>query len=124
MMSGDVPATDIAADTVSGGGDVIVCRACRQRITDTGEQCMAQGARDHTFCNPAGILYQVSCFRAAPGVGYRGSPTAEWSWFTGYRWRMAHCRGCGQHLGWLFQGRGGDVFHALIMQRLSPLDCG
>ena len=117
-MDAQQPDGQTAFARVPGDGAALVCCRCRQRITDSGQRCMVQGASSHTCVNPAGIIYQLSCFRAAPGVGYSGSPTTAWSWFAGYSWSVAHCRGCGQHMGWLFLGQEGESFHALITQRL------
>lgn len=39
---------------------------------------------------------------ASHGVTVRGTPTAEFSWFPGFSWSMASCRGCKTHLGWGF----------------------
>ncbi len=78
-----------------------------------------QGQHRHVFFNPRGILFLIRCFGNAPGCLSLGSVTAEFSWFAGYQWCYAHCVGCGQHLGWHYQGPGGDHFFGLIVNRLT-----
>ena len=49
-----------------------------------------------------------------------GDPTGDHTWFAGYLWCFALCRGCGRHLGWHYQSDGGgDNFFGLIKDRLS-----
>jgi hypothetical protein len=51
-----------------------------------------------------------------------GTPTDEYSWFPGYSWTIATCKGCSEHLGWVFYERNGanwDVkFQSLIITKL------
>lgn len=89
------------------------CAHCGHAITHRDEAITVSGGHEHTFVNPAGILFTVRLFCHAPGCRFQGSPSAEFSWFPGYLWRLAFCGGCDQHLGWLFQGAG-DEFSALI----------
>jgi len=102
--------------TVRGSGGQLHCRLCGAPITDNSQRVEAQGAHVHTRQNPAGVVYCFGCFRAAPGCTAFGRPTAEHSWFAGCAWRIAACRGCGEHLGWQFQGV--DCFFGLILDRL------
>jgi hypothetical protein len=78
------------------------CAACDGGITSPGLAIATDGRHQHTFRNPAGYSWTVVCFRDAPGCRSSGEPTTEASWFTGYAWRLAHCRQCGRHLGWWF----------------------
>jgi hypothetical protein len=86
-------------------------------ITSTRERTEVGGAHEHTFANPYGIVYVIGCFARAPGCGFEGPPSAFFSWFPGYDWRMAVCRGCFAHLGWSF-GEAPD-FYGLILERLT-----
>ncbi len=96
----------------------IRCRSCRRVITHLHEGIRIQGAHAHTFANPHGIVFRIGCFRSAPGCGYLGSPTAEFTWFTGFTWRAALCARCRVNVGWLFASPGGERFHGLILERL------
>lgn len=94
----------------------LVCRVCGAAIARTGAACSIGGAFRHTFFNPAGIVFEIGSFVEAPGCTVSGAPTYEFTWFPGYAWRFAHCRGCGAHLGWQFAGPAG--FFGLVLDRL------
>jgi hypothetical protein len=78
------------------------------------------GAHEHIFVNPAGHVFRLGCFRGAPGARGWGEPTAFFSWFPGYPWRVAQCGQCHEHLGWAY-GMPVDFF-GLILDRLVPCD--
>ena len=96
----------------------IRCKQCGAPITSPDERMVLQGAHEHTFTNPHGIVFHIGCFRSASGCGYTGAPTEEFSWFRGFFWRLALCRQCLTHLGWLFTSSGSLRFHGLILDRL------
>jgi hypothetical protein len=75
------------------------------------------GQHQHTFFNPAGIMYEIGCYAAAPGGEALGQPTSEFTWFAGFHWSYAQCRACGTLLGWRYTGRDGG-FWGLIVGRL------
>lgn len=98
--------------------DHVRCARCRAEITSGRSAVERAGSHRHTFRNPAGYSWTVSCFRDAPGCGSDGDLTSEATWFTGYEWCFAPCAGCGRHLGWWFVGAG-PSFIALIVTRIS-----
>ena len=98
--------------------DAIVCRQCLHVITSAAEHQVINGAHTHTFANPEGIVFEIACYRNAWGCGYVGSTSTEFTWFTGYAWRIALCLNCLVHLGWRFSAPDGDFFHGLITSRL------
>ena len=93
------------------------CSACQAPITSVHARLQKQGRHLHTFFNPAGIVYEIGCFRNAPGCLVYGRPSSEFSWFSGYHWQVVYCRSCGQHLGWKFSGA--DEFFGLIVNKLT-----
>ncbi|MDX1654007.1 MAG: cereblon family protein [Candidatus Competibacteraceae bacterium] len=97
----------------------LLCAACRQPVTDAAQRTQRDGSHEHRFTNPHGITFRVGCFRQAPGAAALDPATGQWSWFSGYRWRLTICRSCGVHLGWDYQGEG-DYFFGLILDRLVP----
>lgn len=115
----EVAAEDRRADE---GARAIRCAACGQAITTAAQRTSLAGAHEHTRFNPGGYVYRFGCFRDAPGCAVAGEPTAEATWFAGYRWRYALCRACGVHLGWRFEGPGG--FFGLVLERLVEDDGG
>jgi hypothetical protein len=109
---------DKTAEKTSDDDKFILCRQCRQVITHPTERIEMAGSHRHTFANPHGIVYEIGCFRSAQGCGYAGSATDEFSWFKGFYWRIAVCRTCLTHLGWLFTSSGHAGFNGLILDRL------
>ena len=105
-------------DQLEDAGEGVLCRQCRSVITLQSERISVQGSHQHTFANPQGYVYQIGCFRSAHGCGYTGQLTAEWSWFSGFRWRIALCSSCLIQLGWLFVATSGERFNGLIIDRL------
>lgn len=97
----------------------IVCRRCLHEITSHAQIREINGAHTHTFANPEGIIYEIGCYRDAWGCGYIGLPSTEFTWFSGYAWRIAVCIHCHIHLGWLFSAPDGRFFHGLITSRIS-----
>jgi hypothetical protein len=100
---------------------VIVCAACRARVTTPAEGVDVNGAHSHAFVNPAGVLYRIRCFQAAPGAAGLGEPSDYWTWFPGFHWQTCVCRACFEHLGWRFQSSA-TTFFGLISERLLELE--
>ena len=98
--------------------EFILCRQCHQPITRPTERITVQGAHQHTFANPHGIIFEIGCFKNTKGCGYAGAASDEFTWFAGYSWRICICALCLTHLGWIFSSKGGDNFHGLILDRL------
>lgn len=97
---------------------LILCRECLFPITREEEQAAMSGAFQHTFANPAGIVFTIGCFSTAEGCAPVGPPSDEFSWFPGFVWRVAICRGCLAHLGWYFHAPSGVAFWGLILDHL------
>jgi len=96
----------------------IFCRACGAAIT-TGDQRLAvAGSHSHAFFNPAGIAFEIGCFKSAPGCVVTGAATDEFTWFAGYLWRFASCSQCRAHLGWFYE-MAEHAFFGLILTSLS-----
>lgn len=107
------------ADAEVDAEEPIVCAHCASPVTRRRWRTVAADAHEHAYLNPAGIVYQFACFSEAPGCRLLGPPSREWSWFEGHAWRIAACRGCGQHLGWRFQSLDSvSGFFGLILDRL------
>ena len=98
--------------------EYILCSRCHQAITKPAERIAMQGSHRHTFANPHGIVFEIGCFRNAKGCGYAGVASDDFSWFSGYSWRVCFCTMCLTHLGWMFSLKGGHIFHGLILDRL------
>ena len=109
-------------DTSAATEDAIVCRQCLNVITSSSERKVVNGAHAHTFANPEGIVFEISCYRDAWGCGYVGPASPEFTWFAGYLWRIAICGNCHAHLGWRFTAPDGLFFHGLITSQIIARD--
>jgi hypothetical protein len=116
---GSAPAGAPAADEIASAadGDWVACAACRGFVADSRARFSVDGAHSHSFINPAGLIFRVSCFAAAPGVVPVGEESDDFTWFAGFAWRVALCRTCGEHLGWSYR-RLRSEFVALIDDRV------
>ena len=94
----------------------LYCHNCKHPVTDLDQAISINESHTHTFTNPAGYTYTVNCFQLAPGCIALGDSSSEYSWFSGYEWRIAICELCHEQLGWLFTN--GTAFYALIEDRL------
>ena len=115
----DAPEEQTEDIALSEDEELILCRHCSQPVTHPSERIEKLGAHQHTYANPHGIVFEIGCFRLADGCGYTGPKSGEFTWFKGYDWRIAVCKSCLTHLGWLFASTGGDRFHGLILDRLK-----
>ena len=101
----------------------ILCAVCAASITSPEHRIAVQGAHEHRFMNPAGVLFHIGCFSHAIGCTIVGPDSLEYPWFAGFAWRFAMCGSCGQHLGWHFrkahEETDGDAgFFGLVLHRL------
>ena len=117
-MPGGRPEEAVGHNAVEREEKLILCRRCGHAVTHPDERTEKEGAYHHTFANPHGIVYDIGCFRRADGCGTTGPVTGEFTWFKGYHWKVAVCRACLVHIGWLFVSESGDRFHGLILDRL------
>lgn len=113
-------AEDETKDQASEKEEYLRCRQCNNVITSPSERIQIQGSHQHTFANPHGIVFEIGCFKSVKGCGHIGPSSDEFSWFKGFRWRVAVCIVCLMHLGWLFVAPDGTSFHGLILDRLKP----
>jgi hypothetical protein len=96
----------------------IVCATCAASVTSPEHRIAVQGAQEHRFMNPTGVLFHIGCFACAIGCTIVGPDSLEYPWFPGFAWRYAMCGSCGQHLGWHFHKDSDSSFFGLILDRL------
>jgi hypothetical protein len=99
--------------------EFLYCASCLELITTGDQRIMMEGGYEHTFFNPGGVIFKIGCFREAPGSFAQGPATADFSWFTGFQWRVAHCGRCLQHMGWQYLQNEKTGFWGLILNQLT-----
>jgi len=93
-----------ALNGVGGNGaKAYYCIGCDGLITHSDRLIVIGGTNRHLFVNPSGVECDFHTFYSCPGAIAVGEATEAYSWFSGYYWRMAFCRHCGQHLGWHYE---------------------
>jgi hypothetical protein len=78
------------------------CAWCGIFITHAGALTKVDGADQHSFINPSGILCNFRTFRLCENVIIDEDLYLEHSWFPGYGWRFLTCKSCLHHLGWKY----------------------
>ena len=97
--------------------EAIYCKICGRPVTDSDKKISVRGSHTHTFFNPVGVVFELGCFSEAPGCNRVGEATSEFTWFAGFVWCYALCRGCKNHLGWFFE-MGDRSFYGLILANI------
>lgn len=91
------------------GARAYQCSSCQGLIATSDRLLSIDGKHLHSFVNPAGVECRFYTFASSPGAAARGPATKEYTWFPGYRWSLAFCRACGQHLGWHYEAVSDQV---------------
>ena len=98
----------------------IRCNQCLQPVALPSSRISINGSHAHTFANPNGYVYEIGCFRSVMGCGYLGPSSDEFTWFKGYKWKVAYCERCHAHMGWLFiSSNEAFSFGGLILDNLT-----
>jgi hypothetical protein len=84
-------------------GEVYQCKVCGNPLTGRDLVIDIGGNTSHCFTNPSGLEFGFHTFALCPGATVLGDPTDAFSWFPGYRWRIAVCARCGSHVGWHYE---------------------
>jgi hypothetical protein len=119
-MPHDAPLPEaIASDLEPEHADdrAVSCRACGATITRAHARIAVGGAHEHSFINPAGFIFRIGCFAAAPGARAAGEESDHWTWFPGYFWQAVVCARCMQHIGWSYRNASAS-FVGLILDRV------
>jgi len=114
----DALVKDKTMEDDSDQGGHIRCRHCGYLITRPYARITVQGAHEHSFANPHGLVFRIGCFSTAEGCAFAGPLSNEFTWFKGHSWRIAVCGSCLVHLGWLFVSGAGSRFNGLILDQL------
>ena len=84
----------------------LTCRRCGVAVAKMSDiVVVSDGGAHGSYVNPGGVVHDmVTVGRnvASQTLRCHGDPSAEHSWFPGYRWTIATCGTCGVHVGWRF----------------------
>jgi hypothetical protein len=118
---GATPTSAAATSEAPAARRAVVCLACGHPITHVDAAISVAGSPVHTFMNPGGYVFEIACYREAPGTVAAGPPSAEWSWFPGHLWQIALCAACRCHVGWGFTAEGAHFF-GLVRDRIGEAE--
>jgi hypothetical protein len=93
-----------------------LCAWCHNRVAMDADRFQFDGRDEFTFTNPEGIGFQIITFSKTLGCRNAGKPTLQDTWFANHAWSYCQCEGCGQHLGWYYNGP--REFAGLIKPRI------
>ena len=96
------------------------CAACTTRVAGEDAAIEVGGAHRHRFVNPAGLEYEIACFRQASCLA-DGEPTLEFTWFPGFAWSYALCANCRAHLGWLYESESARFVGLIVARLVGPI---
>ena len=84
----------------------LTCRRCGVAVAKMSDiVVVSDGGATGSYVNPGGVVHDMVTVRprnAGRELRLHGDPSAEHSWFPGYRWTIATCGTCGVHVGWRF----------------------
>ncbi len=108
------------------GAKAYECIVCGSFIAHSDEKIPIGGKTRHFFVNPSRVECDFHAFSACPGAVVAGEATEAHTWFPGYRWRLAFCGHCGQHMGWRYEAvltdRGLKEFWGILVNHLIEVE--
>ncbi len=110
------------ADVSAPQERLYLCGACALLITWPTAIIKYEGCHEHFFTNPAGLAFRLTSFSEVEGCVVVGEETGEFTFFPGFLWSIALCRGCSTHLGWRYRAPERTTFYGLILDRLVLVD--
>jgi hypothetical protein len=116
FVAGDDVSTRLVSDPSPGAITWLNCVHCDRKIARNDARIEVNDKHEHTFINPAGVIYRIGCFASAPGAGEVGRFSAEFAWFRGHVWRCLTCGDCQTHLGWSFTAEASRFFGLILTE--------
>ncbi|MFH4976646.1 hypothetical protein AB6A40_003355 [Gnathostoma spinigerum] len=91
--------------SIVSGSKYMLCSNCENKLGQVSNLIIlsTEGISAH-YVNPGGYVHDMLtmsklCHHASLPVG---EPSAEFSWFPGYKWTIQECKRCRRHIGWKF----------------------
>lgn len=95
--------TQSGRDLVAGTCGWYVCAACATRLAREDWALDASARGPLVFANPHGKFFELLLVTHVVGGVFERGATTEFTWFSGYAWRIGACMGCRSHIGWQFE---------------------
>ncbi|VDO33723.1 unnamed protein product [Brugia timori] len=105
--------------------DVIVCKNCSTLLCNMSQMIsVSTDGNSAHYVNPGGYVHDLFTVSEVVSTLARGTPSAECSWFPGYKWTIHECSHCGQHVGWRFTSSdlSPKSFFGLTRRSIRPAD--
>lgn len=81
-----------------------VCTNCENKICRKEDVfAMSRSGPQCSFVNSGGYIHDTLTVKSTCGLFLEVGWVEEFSWFPGYKWRIAHCRNCSHHIGWCYK---------------------
>ena len=97
----------------------IICAYCGITLASLKDKSQKDGAFEHVFVNPSGLVYRIGIFSKLQHILTYGIPETFFTWFPGYSWDCIYCAFCFSHLGWLFQSNKDESFYGVILNNIK-----
>ncbi|XP_053616631.1 protein cereblon-like isoform X2 [Plodia interpunctella] len=104
---------------------VLCCASCASDIARREHIFAMSSEGVHSnYTNLGGYMHDLVTVSQATNTELSGAPSAEFSWFPGYRWTVALCGGCMAHVGWRFDAMKRNLrpqqFYGLCRNYVQP----
>jgi hypothetical protein len=86
-----------------------VCAACDERLAREDWLLQDTTQAPLVFANPHGRFFELLLVTHICGGVFDRQATSEFTWFSGYAWRVGNCAGCRAHIGWHFEATQRDL---------------
>ncbi len=96
-----------------------VCAACGRRLAREDWVLDAGSQGPLVFANPHGRFIELLLVTHVVGGAFDQHATTEFTWFSGFAWRIGTCVGCRSHIGWHF-----EATHAGALREFVALSRG
>jgi len=81
----------------------LCCRRCGAEVAAQDDIfSMSQEGPQSAYVNPGGYVHETLTLYKTRRLYLVGETSTEYSWFPGYAWTIAQCKGCHCHMGWKF----------------------
>lgn len=92
------------------------CAQCGERLAHESWVLSSAASGPLVFANPHGRFFELLLVSHVLSGIFDRHATSEFTWFSGYAWRIGTCARCGTHIGWHF-----EATHAAALREFVAL---